>query len=107
MLARHQPALIVAGIAVGKIRARPKHRNVAVLRIAQHSLVRDIAPEQAIEIGEPDRPLGPAAIRIELIERGTADDELAEARIVNFINRSRSHISLPKIPSGAMMVSRT
>jgi hypothetical protein len=88
--------MVVARIAVGEVGAAAENRHVTILRIAQHAFVGDIAPDQAIEIGEPDRPFSPSASGMEFVERRTSDDEMAKARIVNFVDRR--HTDFPNSP---------
>jgi hypothetical protein len=70
VLAGHEPALPVAGIAVGIVRrlAEDAHRTGFLLPF-QDAVVGDVAPQQRAEFAEPDRALAPAAAGIELLDR--------------------------------------
>src|SRR5581483_2317789 len=60
VLARDQPPLVVAGVAVGIAGLGLVHAHVAVvLRPAQRPVVGDVAPDQAAPVAHPDRPFAP------------------------------------------------
>ena len=62
MGAADQPALRVPRMAVGEVRRLAKDRDAAVLRPAQDPIVRQIADQELVGVGEPDRPLEPSSI---------------------------------------------
>ena len=60
VLAGDQTALAVPGVAVGVVGGAPERRHHARRLVpAQHPVVGDVAPDQAVVVAEPDRPLGP------------------------------------------------
>jgi len=71
MLARDQPALAVAGIAVGEIgRLAVNADRPGFFFPLDDALVRDVAAEQIAPVAEPDRP---SAQRKPVVRRSTAD----------------------------------
>src|SRR5207237_8689769 len=70
VLAGHEPALPVSGIAVGVVRwlAEDADRPGFFLPF-EDAVVRDIAPQQRAEFTEPDRAFAPAAAGIEPLAR--------------------------------------
>ena len=99
VFAGNEASLPVAGMAIGKIRRLAKDRYGAIRHPAQNALVGNIAEQQAIEIGKPHRPLGPAASFIKVFEFGIADDEVAEAFVAD-IEKGRlvlRHDGYPKL----------
>src|ERR1700719_2213779 len=71
VLAGHEPALPVPGIAVGVVRGLAENTDRAGLLLPfQDAVVRDVAPQQRAEFAKPDRTFAPAAAGIELLDRG-------------------------------------
>ena len=61
MLASDEPALAVAGIAVGEIRWLAKNADRAGLFFPlDDALIGNVAAEQIAPVAEPHRPFGPA-----------------------------------------------
>ena len=57
VLAGEQPALAVAGVAVGEVRRLAEDADRAGLLVPLHdAVVRDVAPEQVAAVAEPNRP---------------------------------------------------
>ena len=82
MLAGDEPALAVAGVAVGEVRRLAEDADLAGLLLPlEDAVVRDVAPQQIAAVAEPHRPLGPAAAGIEALDRGAEDAVAVEARI--------------------------
>ena len=84
VFAGDEPALTVAGIAVGEVgRARntllPCPR--AAFHPAHHPVVRYVAPDQMAAVAEPDRPLRPAHPRMELFDEHIAERVAAEPAV--------------------------
>ena len=89
MFARNEATLPVAGVAVGKVRLAAKHRNTIahqrVGAIAQDALVWNVAPQQASQIVEPNRSLGPATSAVNLFKARGAHCQMQEPRVINLI----------------------
>jgi hypothetical protein len=61
VLARHQPPLPIAGVAIAVVGRRAKNADGAgFLAPAQHPVVRNVGKQQKATIAKPNRSLGPA-----------------------------------------------
>ena len=75
MLAGHQPALAVGGVAVGESGGRAKHRHRPVgVVVAQQPVVGQVGPDQIAPAAEPGRALGPAAAGPQALQPRVADE---------------------------------
>ena len=84
VLAGDQPPLAVARVAVGVVGVGAEDVDAAVPGPAHHAVVGDVAPDQLVGVGEPDRPLRPAAFVVEQLDLRRAVDEEGEALVVMF-----------------------
>src|SRR4030081_2399306 len=74
MLAAEQPPLPVPGIAVRIVRRLAEHTHVTVFLVpAHHSIVGNVAPDQAAIVPDIDRPFGPAEPGGDALDGGIAD----------------------------------
>src|SRR5690349_5743807 len=81
MLAGDQPPFPVARIAVRIVRGLAEHAHGAVLLVpAKHAVVRYVAPDEATQVAEVNRPFTPAATGEETFD-STGPDVEREARI--------------------------
>src|SRR5262249_10522917 len=68
-----EPAVEIAGIAVGMVGMGAEDADMAVLlEPAHHPVVRDVAPQEIAAVAEIDRPLGPAEAGGDALDRGIA-----------------------------------
>jgi hypothetical protein len=82
VLAAHKPPLRVHRVPVRVARRDAEGPDpVGHLVVAQHPVVRDVAPHEVAASGEVRRPLGPAAAVEEPVEPGAGLDEGTEARV--------------------------
>ena len=84
MFAGQQPALTVAGVAVGIVRRAAEGRQPRAGRPAQDAVVRNVGKQQTVGIAEPDRAFGPVKAGGKLLDRGIAHDKGAKTRIGGF-----------------------
>ncbi len=81
-LAGHQPPLAVAGVAVGIMRRFAEDADCPGLFLPfHHPVVRDVAPDQATKIPEPNGALVEAASGGDHLYCRIAEDERCEARV--------------------------
>ena len=74
VLAGDEPALAVAGVAVGIVRRLAEHADRAGLLLPFHDpVVRDVAEQQIAAVAEPHRPLGKAHAAGDPLDRGVAE----------------------------------
>src|SRR6266404_1888379 len=84
-LTGHEATLAVPGIAVGVMGGLTKHADRARFLIPfHHPVVRDVAPDQASEISEPDRALIEAASARDHLYRRIAEHQRGKARVEGF-----------------------
>jgi hypothetical protein len=81
MLAGHQPPLAVAGVAIGVVGRKPVDADPDALDPAHHAIVRDVAPDQEVAVGEEAGPLGPLRAGVQLLEPAIAEQVALEAGI--------------------------
>src|SRR5271166_4746067 len=75
-LAGDEPALAVAGIAVGVMRRPAEYIDRASLLLPFHdSVIGDVAPQQKPAITEPHRPLGKATTADDTLDSGVAEHQ--------------------------------
>src|SRR5262249_7196264 len=73
MLAGNQPALVIAGIAVGVVRWAAEHRQVPVVfQPAHHAVVRNVAENQISAVAEINWPLRPTETGRDPFDAGIA-----------------------------------
>ena len=87
MLARDEPALQVAGVAVGVVAGlavdADRALEAGVVRHEPHdTVVGDVAEQEEVAIAEIDRPLGPGRARPQLHQPHVAADQVAERAFV-------------------------
>ena len=71
VLAGDEPALAVAGVAVGVVRRLAVHAGAPGLLVPAHdAVVGNVAPQQAARVAEIDRPLAPAHAGREPLDAG-------------------------------------
>ncbi len=82
MFAGDQPALPVAGIAVGVVGRLAEHaRRAGFLVPAPDAIARHVAPEQIAPVAEPDRPLAPTRAGPETFDARERQPVFVEAPI--------------------------
>ena len=81
--AAEQPALPVAGMAVGESRGLPEAADAAALAPAHDAVVRKVAEQQAVLVGEPDRSLEPGETLAQLDQWRIRQHVLPEARVMD------------------------
>jgi hypothetical protein len=82
VLAGHETALPVAGVAVGVVRRLTEHRDGPGPGVpAVDAIRRDVAEEQASVVAEPHRPLDPAEARRDPLDGGIELQVPLEARV--------------------------
>jgi len=100
VLADQEAALPVAGQAVGKVGWLTKDaRMPGGLVVAHDAVVGNVGEEDVPPVAEPDRPLGPAESRRQLLHAGRVEAVLAEARIEDLHGRIR-------VPLAALEIER-
>ena len=88
MLAGDEPALAVAGVAVGVVGRAAEDGEAAVLLAELHDpVVRDVADQHVAAVGEVHRPLGPAHAGRHLLDGAAVDAVAGEARIEDLHRR--------------------
>ena len=98
VLAGDEPALPVAGIAVGVVRGRTIDAGASGPLVPAHdAVVGNVAPEQAARIAEVDRPLAPAHAGGEAFDAREREAILGEARIKDVDRRIR--ITFARLPA--------
>ena len=86
VLAGHQPPLQVAGVAIGEIGGRTKHRNPLLRGPAQDALVGDVTPQQVAAVVEPHRAFCPAALVVEALKLGVGQGQAAKTLVVKLVD---------------------
>ena len=108
VLAGDEPALAVAGVAVGEVRGLAEDADRARLLLPlEDAVVGDVAPQQIAPVAEIDRPLGPAAAGGEALHAGELQPVLLEARIERDDGRDRDRPRGPASRLNEMMRHRT
>ena len=104
MLAGDQPALAVAGIAVGEVRRLAEDADRAGLLFPlDDALVGNVAAQQIAPVAEPHRPFGPAQAGGQPLHRRQLQPVFFKARIEG-VNR-RIGIIGRRLPAGAWDVA--
>src|SRR5260221_3552403 len=81
VLAGDEAALAVARIAVAVVRGLPEDAHAGTLDELHDAVVRDVAPQESIAVGEIDRPFGPQHAAMQLLEPGIAQRHGAKALV--------------------------
>ena len=84
VLAAHQPAFAVAVVAVGVACGLPEDRDAVRVRVAQHAVVGDVAPQQVVALREIDGTFRPLHASEVLDQLGVVGDHRGEAVVVDF-----------------------
>ena len=85
VLAGDQPALAVAGIAVGVVRGPAEHAYPPGLLVPAHdAVVRNVAPQQATGVAEIDRALAPAHVGRDALDACEGQAITRKANAVEF-----------------------
>src|SRR5262249_3592894 len=88
VLAGDEAPLAVAGVAVGIVRRLAEDRDCPGFLVPAHdAVVRDVAPQHAARIAEPDRPLAPAHAGREPLDAREREAIFGEARIEDLHRR--------------------
>src|SRR4051812_12683583 len=102
MLAGDEPALPVAGVAVGVVGGLAEDIDRARLLVPPHdAVVGDVAPEEVAAVAEPNRPLAPAEPRREPLDGGAGQAIAGEGGIEDLDRRVG--ITLAGLPHGTLL----
>ena len=82
VVARDQPALTIAGLAIGKAGWFPEHTHPVLLVPAQGAVVGNVVKEQALVIAKPHWPLQPAEALGQQLQLGVEQHQLVKAWVV-------------------------
>jgi hypothetical protein len=100
MLAGHQPALAIDGIAIGVVGGAPENRDLAVaFVVAQHAIVGNVRPEKIAPGGEIGRSFGPTAACIEAMQMGGGTEQALKALIQNLEFSGHDDVLLSPMPA--------
>ena len=93
VLGGDQPALAVAGVAVGVVRGLPIDAGRAGPLVPAHdAVVGDVAPQQAPRIAEPDRPLRPRIALRQPLDARQQHAVFLEALVEDLHRRDRAGV---------------
>ena len=85
MLARKQPSLPVAIVAIAVIRGAAENADFSgVLEPSQDAVVGDVTPEKIAAVAKPHGPFRPARAGVQAFDRGVADFVFCKAWINDF-----------------------
>src|SRR5262249_20500571 len=88
VLARDEPALAVARVAVGVVGGAPEHGDGARLFVPTHdAVVGNVAPQEIATVAEPHGALGPAESGRQPLHRRIVDPKPREALIQDLHRR--------------------
>ena len=87
-LAGEQAPLPIARIAVRVVRRHAEHADSRPFVPSQDTIIGNVAEQQGLGIGEPDRALAPAHARVQLLHLRRTNHIRPEALVVDDLNAS-------------------